>query len=213
MWNYFRYFPPLRLSQLLESARLCFRPVRPLLLFFFWLLWVFVADFLELWPSVSRAHRPSNCSRQASLVAASGPSSLGIWDPSSWTRDRTLALEDRFLTAGPPGKSLGPYFSPLFQFHSFCPILLKFHRRDCCDQSSHWDSVIVPSIFSVLLGLGKLICSQVLCFCPLLSPLWYWVHPYGFYFSYFICHIFQSHGCHLVQLCNFHLFVLNSRHF
>ena len=55
---------------------------------------------VQLQRAGSRAHGLSSCGTQAQLPR-------GRWDLSPPTRDRTasLALEDGFLTTGPPGKS------------------------------------------------------------------------------------------------------------
>lgn len=51
---------------------------------------------LELWPAASRVHRPSNCRVWASWILVSWPGLKLVF----------LALQDGFLTIGPPGKSL-----------------------------------------------------------------------------------------------------------
>ena len=51
---------------------------------------------LELWPAASRVHRPSNCRVCASWILVSWPGVKLVF----------LALQDGFLTIGPPGKSL-----------------------------------------------------------------------------------------------------------
>ena len=65
-----------------------------------WGLPLWYSGFFYLWCVGARAHGLCSCGVRAELPQ-------GIWDLSSLTRDWTAftALEGRFLTTGPPGRS------------------------------------------------------------------------------------------------------------
>ena len=84
---------------------------------FFWLHWIFAAVYglsvvahglLLLWSMGSRACGFSICGTQTSLVVVyrlSYPMTCGILAPQPGIKATSSALEGRFSTTGPPGKS------------------------------------------------------------------------------------------------------------
>ena len=77
-----------------------------LVIFKFWLCCVFVAVpglslvvVCRFWASLAVARGLTSCSAQASL-----PQACGILIPQPGIKSKSLLLEGRFLTTGPPGK-------------------------------------------------------------------------------------------------------------